>query len=155
MPLKFGSSVHPPCTKTEDIYMLKRVVLFFIFILFIQTATAQNGALSINIEKASKTDARIILNFVPGANLQEGFAVQLPEGMKAAILAISSNGRLLWIKQSAEKPNSPNAVHWHKIQNGYILRLLPENLTAGRQIEIKLQSPVIKNQKGNRRITLL
>ena len=135
--------------------MFKKTIIFSVFIFFVQVASAQNGALKINIQKMGKTDSEIILNFVPEKTLKKGFSVQLPDGMPAAILSIRTNSKLLWLKESNENPERPNEVHWQKIQKGYVFRMLPNNLIAGTQIEIILQSPVKKDQEENHRIALL
>lgn len=135
--------------------MFRKTAVFFAVLLFIQFAAAQNASFNIDIQKAGKSDSEIVLTFIPGNSLQNGFAIQLPGKMKAALVSARVDGRLLWLKQSAEKPAAAGALHWQKTDTGYILLLSAENLAAGKRLEIRLQSPLKKDVNNNRRITLL
>ncbi len=134
--------------------MFRKITVFFAVLLLIQFAAAQNASFNIDIQKAGKSDSEIVLTFIPGNSLQNGFAIQLPGKMKTALVSVRVDGRLLWLKQSAEKPAAADVLHWQKKDTEYFLLLSAENLAAGKRLEIRLQSPLKKDPDNNRRITL-
>jgi hypothetical protein len=102
--------------------------ILFISIFIFTTAKAQDGNLSVDLQKIQNTDNwEFNLNYQVDNLNSTGIFIELPENFKVTPISIKVNDQDLWLKNSTETTVNDSVIHWENTENGLILRF-SENL---------------------------
>ena len=126
--------------------MIKKFLVLLILFLSINMIYGQGEQLQISRQQKGTNDSEILVDYVPDGILQNGFAVQLPTGIKSALITVQANENNLWLKNSSQKPEKENTLHWQKNTNGFTLLFSSGNVLAGTRIRIKFHISTPKNK---------
>ena len=103
------------------------------------SAWGQSTPIDISMERLAETgkDWNMIVTVDLSGPVNDGLALDLPNGIRVVPVSVQRNGEALWLKQSETAPELASTLTWFEDDSGrVVLRFTENRLTGGDQLVI-------------------
>lgn len=93
------------------------------------SALAQSTPIDISMERIAETgkDWNMIVTVDLSGPVNDGLALDLPDGVRVVPVSVQRNGEALWLKQSETAPELASTLTWFEDDSGRVVLRFAEN----------------------------